>query len=180
MQATRIYSVLLFVVTSLVSTAIAVNQNGTIPTNSSASLSTVGNGTPSKDFRIQCDSSSLGLVDSQVRPGIYYLRGVCGGLYDDPHASRCSFLDLSMCYINDGGNIRAQKMGHFLDTCNSCVLYASHGSNMLACTCGKGVNLGGGMQEAAVQLDDLLYVKNGFLSCYGYTNFECPDIDVPY
>ncbi|OTA57906.1 hypothetical protein K449DRAFT_385969 [Hypoxylon sp. EC38] len=51
---------------------------------------------------------------------------------------------------------------------------------MLACTCGKGEHLGGATQEAAVQLDNLLYVKNGFLSCYGYTNFECPYNNVPY
>lgn len=56
----------------------------------------IGNGTPVKDFRLQCDSDSLGLVQSQIRPGIYYLRGTCGGLYNDAHASRCSFLDLSM------------------------------------------------------------------------------------
>ncbi|KAI1214377.1 uncharacterized protein F4807DRAFT_456015 [Annulohypoxylon truncatum] len=171
---------MLFVLTSVcvgseVSTAIGVHRNNSTPGSPS-----IGDGTPVKDIRLQCDSNSLGLVSSQERPGIYYLRGVCGNLYKGPHLSRCSFLDLSMCYINDGGNIRAQKMGNFLNSCDSCTLYSAHGSNMLACTCARGELLGGGTQEAAVQLDDLLYVKNGFLSCYGYTNFECPYDDVPY
>ncbi|OTA96634.1 hypothetical protein M434DRAFT_27505 [Hypoxylon sp. CO27-5] len=177
MQAARIWTILISVLT----VAVAVRQDNAISSNSSApSPSNVGDGTPSKDFRVQCDSNSLGLVQSQTRQGIYYLRGVCGGVYNDPHASRCSFLDLNMCYINDGGNIRAQRLGGFLDSCTGCVLYSAHGSNMLACTCGKGEHLGGGTQEAAIQLDNLLYVKNGFLSCYGYTNFECPYNNVPY
>ncbi|KAI1374769.1 hypothetical protein F4677DRAFT_447035 [Hypoxylon crocopeplum] len=170
MQVTAFWFVLALVIARVMSKPAWISQNHAAP----------GDGTPVKDFRIQCDSNSLGLVESQARPGIYYLRGVCGGLYDDPNASRCSFLDLSMCYINDGGNIRAQKLGYFLDSCNNCALYAAHGTNMLACTCTRGEHNGGGTQETAVQIDNLLYVKNGFLSCYGYTNFECPEITVPY
>ncbi|KAI1470990.1 uncharacterized protein F4812DRAFT_412242 [Daldinia caldariorum] len=144
------------------------------------SASSIDNNTPIKDFRLQCSSNSLGLVESQARPGIYYLRGVCSGRYNDAHASRCSFLDLSMCYANDGGNILPRKMGNFLASCERCVLYISHGADMLACTCGRGDHNGGGTQESAVQLDNLLYVKNGFLSCHGYTNFECPEVDEPF
>ncbi|KAG4219417.1 hypothetical protein PC116_g32103 [Phytophthora cactorum] len=66
------------------------------PISPEKSTSGFGNGTPIKDFRLQCDSNSLGLAQSQTRPGIYYLRGICSGLYNDAHASRCSFLDLSM------------------------------------------------------------------------------------
>ncbi|KAI1656268.1 hypothetical protein F4813DRAFT_390949 [Daldinia decipiens] len=148
--------------------------------SSANSVPGIGNGTPVKAFRLQCDSDSLELVQSQTRPGVYYLRGTCGGLYNDVHASRCSFLDLSMCYTNDGGNIRPQRMGHFLDSCDRCVLYTSQGTSMLACTCAKGDHNGGGTQETAVQLDNLLYVKNGFLSCHGYTDFECPEANVPF
>ncbi|OTA57905.1 hypothetical protein K449DRAFT_467506 [Hypoxylon sp. EC38] len=105
MQAVRIWSILM-------SVAVAIRQDNAIPSNSTApSRSNVGDGTPSKDFRVQCDSNSLGLVQSQTRQVIYYLRGVCGGVYNDPHASRCSFLDLNMCYINDSGNIRALRGG---------------------------------------------------------------------
>ncbi|KAI0834240.1 hypothetical protein F5Y06DRAFT_279299 [Hypoxylon sp. FL0890] len=177
MQVTRIWFILGLLVTQVVSAIAAFHQNNTA---SNSTVTSTGDGTAGKDFRLECDGSSMGLVQSHTRQGIYYLRGVCGGVYNDPHASRCSFLDLSMCYINDGGNIRAQRMGRLFDSCSNCVLYSSEGSNMLACTCGRGEHNGGGTQEAAVQLDDLLYVKNGFLSCYGYTNFECPYIDVPY
>ncbi|KAI1480829.1 hypothetical protein F4774DRAFT_424744 [Daldinia eschscholtzii] len=65
------------------------------PISPAKPTSGIGNGTPIKDFRLQCDSNSLGLVQSQTRLGIYYLRGICSGLYNDAHASRCSFLDLS-------------------------------------------------------------------------------------
>ncbi|KAL7623613.1 hypothetical protein AAE478_005165 [Parahypoxylon ruwenzoriense] len=164
--------ILIFKGTSGVSsTAIRIPRNDTVPSS---------DGTFSKDFRIQCDSSSLGLVQSRSRPYIYYLRAICGGLYNDPHASRCSFLDLNMCYINDAGNIKAQQMGGFLNSCGGCTLYAAHSDNMLGCTCGRGEASGGGAQEAAVHLDDLLFVKNGFLSCYGFTNFECPGDNDPY
>ncbi|KAI1798592.1 hypothetical protein F4811DRAFT_547898 [Daldinia bambusicola] len=150
------------------------------PTSFANSAPGIGNNAPIKDFRLQCSSNSLGLVKSQTRSGIYYLRGVCSGRYNDAHASRCSFLDLSMCYANDGGNILPRKMGNFLASCERCVLYISHGADMLACTCGRGDRNGGGTQESAVQLDNLLYAKNGFLSCHGYTNFECPEADEPF
>ncbi|KAI1769921.1 hypothetical protein F4818DRAFT_308938 [Hypoxylon cercidicola] len=179
MKTITIWFVIVFVVAQI--TALEIHQNHALSSTSPGSTTaSIFNGTASKDFRIQCDSGSLGLVRSPTRANIYYLRGVCGGLYSDPHGSRCSFLDLSMCYINDAGNIRPQKLGHFTDSCSGCTFYSSHGSNMLACTCGRGDGGGGGIQEAAIELDNLLYVKNGFLSCYGYTNFECPGENVPY
>ncbi|KAI1087838.1 hypothetical protein F5B19DRAFT_45272 [Rostrohypoxylon terebratum] len=162
------------------SAAMAVHRNDTVSRISTARSTSNSGKTPEKDIRTQCDSGSFELVHSQERPNIYYLRGVCSGLYKNTHDPRCSFLDLSMCYINDRGNMVAQRFGNFYDSCTDCTLYAASGSNMLACTCARGPGTGGGTQITGVQLDDLLYVKNGFLSCYGYTNFECPYLDVPY
>ncbi|KAI1106402.1 hypothetical protein F4804DRAFT_42143 [Jackrogersella minutella] len=51
---------------------------------------------------------------------------------------------------------------------------------MVACTYYRGELCGGGTLEAAVKLDDLLFVKNGLLSDYGHANFECPFNNVPY
>ncbi|OTA99854.1 hypothetical protein M426DRAFT_15999 [Hypoxylon sp. CI-4A] len=181
MQVMTNWTILASVAVSVASSTTSMNQTPTITNDSSIHSSPKpGHGTPMKDFHLQCDSGSLGLVKSKERSGIYYLRAVCGGLYHDSGASRCSYLDLSMCYINDSGNLRAQKMGEFTDTCHDCVFYNAHGSNMMACTCTRGDAYGGGTQETAVQLDDLLFAKNGFLSCYGFTNFECPNDDVPY
>ncbi|KAI1439989.1 hypothetical protein F5Y02DRAFT_424702 [Annulohypoxylon stygium] len=181
MQIATILLVLAFVcVGSEASTGIGAHRNGTGLRNSTTRFTSNAGKTPEKDIRIQCDTRSFGLVQSQERPNIHYLRGVCGALYRNTYDSRCSFLDLSMCYVNDRGNIAAQRFGNFYDSCTDCTLYAASGSNMLACTCARGPGAGGGTQIAAVHLDDLLYVKNGFLSCYGYTNFECPYDDVPY
>ncbi|KAI1135821.1 hypothetical protein F5Y05DRAFT_415820 [Hypoxylon sp. FL0543] len=178
MQVTRAWFILGHVVASVVSAAATFHQNHTA---SNSTPPSIGDGTPVKDFRLECDSNSMGLVDSQTRPGTYYLRGICGGLYDKFGASRCSFLDLGMCYVNSGGNMVAQKLGGLFGSCFDCVLYTAEGSSyVFACTCARREDQGGGTQEAAVHLQDLIYVKNGFLSCFGYTNFECPQLDVPY
>ncbi|KAI1456482.1 hypothetical protein F4805DRAFT_224795 [Annulohypoxylon moriforme] len=181
MQITTVLFILTSVcVGSEVSTAIGVRQNDSVAGNLTVGPPSIGNGAPIKDMRPQCDGSSFGLVSSNERPGIYYLRGVCSGLYEDPNLTRCSYLDLSMCYTNDDGTLKPQKMGSFQNSCDNCALYSNHGTNMLACTCGKSANLGGGTQQTAIQVDNLLSVKNGFLSCYGYTNFECPPGNVPF
>ncbi|KAI2601715.1 hypothetical protein GGR54DRAFT_627384 [Hypoxylon sp. NC1633] len=136
------------------------------------------NGTIVKDIHSHCDNDSLGLVESRKKPGVYYVRGVCSGLYNDQYSKRCSFLDLNMCYQNVGGNIYAQKLGHLFGSCKSCILSMVDGAAVLTCTCTN--KDGSTIQRSSVHLDDLLSVKNGFLSCYGYTNFECPHINVPY
>ncbi|KAI1759082.1 hypothetical protein GGR53DRAFT_178742 [Hypoxylon sp. FL1150] len=144
--------------------------------------SSIPNGTiSSKYLSDQCDSDSWELVQSNERHRVYYLRGVCRWPWTDIHEKRCSYLDLNMCYINDGGNIRYQKFGRFLDTCTGCTLRSKDGSHtLLTCTCGRGKDNGGGTQESTIELNDDLYIKNGFLSCFGYTNFECPSNNVPY
>ncbi|KAI1106401.1 hypothetical protein F4804DRAFT_301156 [Jackrogersella minutella] len=72
-----------FLVYSVKSTALEVRRSGTTSSNSTSSLSpSIGSGAPSKDVRIQYDSNSLDLVDSQTSPDIYCLREVCGGLYN--------------------------------------------------------------------------------------------------
>ncbi|XXG96384.1 mitochondrial phosphate carrier protein [Hypoxylon texense] len=62
--------------------ALDISQNGTA-SNTSIDSTPPGivNGTISKDFRLQCDISSMGLVRSEQRPIVYYLRGVCAGAY---------------------------------------------------------------------------------------------------
>ncbi|KAI0885084.1 uncharacterized protein GGS22DRAFT_138548 [Annulohypoxylon maeteangense] len=166
---------------SEVSTAIRLQRDDIIVSaNSTADSSGIGNGTLMKDIRSQCDSNSFGLVSSQERMGVYYIRGVCGGLYKDRSLTRCSFLDLGMCYMNDGGTIKPGKLGDFHSSCSSCSLHIIHDLSILACDCDKGPGNGWGTQPTTIQLDDLLVVKNGFISCYGYTNFECPAGNVPY
>ncbi|XXG96385.1 hypothetical protein Hte_002667 [Hypoxylon texense] len=74
------------------------------------------------------------------------------------------------CYANDQGHIEPQKMGGFDGSCWGCTYYMSRGSGVLDCTCAQG----GGTRRATYQLETVVYVKNGFLTCYGYTSFECP------
>lgn len=80
MKTTAIWFVIVFIVAQIV--ALDISQNGVASrTSLDSTLSSIANGTNGKDFRIQCDSSSLGLVRSEERPTVYYLRAVCGGLY---------------------------------------------------------------------------------------------------
>ncbi|OTB13430.1 hypothetical protein K445DRAFT_24604 [Daldinia sp. EC12] len=132
------------------------------PISPAKSVSGIGNGTLIKDFRLQCDSNSLGLVQSQTRPGIYYLRGICSGLYNDAHASRCSFLDLSI--TNRQGAIRTTGETYVLRGWETFSVPATDVFSI-------------SLKEPTY---NLLYSKDGFLSCHGYTNFECPDANEPF
>ncbi len=49
---------------------------------------------PEKDIRLVC--SKLSLYPSNERPGIYYITGTCGGVWEEFSANRCSYLDLDL------------------------------------------------------------------------------------
>ncbi|EMR62129.1 hypothetical protein MGN70_000387 [Eutypa lata] len=145
-----------------------------LATNSS--IDAVGVIPPEKDIRLSCHGLSLYL--SKNEPITYYLIGHCGGVYDKPHDNRCSYLDLDLCYVNIDGNIRPSKLGGFSTHCYDCTYYTSSGRNMLSCRCDGGHDEDH-LVDNTIVLDDIVGVKNGFLSCYDYTNFECPYADEP-
>ncbi|RYO95996.1 hypothetical protein DL765_011734 [Monosporascus sp. GIB2] len=84
-------------------------------------------------------------------------------------------LDLDMCFVNVDGNIKPRMLGGFSSKCYDCSHYAQQTTrtHFLQCWCDAGHDKDH-LVENRINMDEVISVKNGFLSCFGITNFECP------
>ncbi|RYP48349.1 hypothetical protein DL769_011211 [Monosporascus sp. CRB-8-3] len=138
-----------------------------------SSVGVPGHGTAERGFRLEC--KNVYLTESKTRQGVYYIAGTCSGLYDQFFATRCSYLDLDMCFVNVDGTIKPRMLGGFSSKCYDCSHYVQQttGTHFLHCWCDAGHDEDH-LIENRINLDEVISVKNGFLSCFGITNFECP------
>ncbi|KAI0384700.1 hypothetical protein F5Y04DRAFT_277431 [Hypomontagnella monticulosa] len=165
MHLTSVWFLFAFIFASIASATPEVKWNYTLSGNSSAGIH---NGTHMNDLREICNPREFDLVTSMKRRHVLYLKGTCKGIYSYPSDTRCSFLDLT---ININGEITPQKFGNFMQTCEGCVYYNYNSYSFLSCYCLKDDQT---RHKYDIQMDGILYSKNGFLSCWGFTNFECP------